>query len=177
MAEKDVTVKVILDPPGNNPPFHFESNDLPIGNDNVIYFSNCGKLKGFTIHYDLDDTANPGFRFPTRTTHGNDYLDEALWATQSGGCPTQQCKWDVFEARREENSGRTLVVRNKNEVAENFAYTLRVANGTNWLNLDPGGVNQNGGSPIIEPNALLIGGTALVVGAVVGTYVIAPALS
>ena len=176
MAEKDVTVKVILDAPGSNPPFHFESNDLPIGNDNVIYFSNCGKFKGFMINYVLDDTANPNFRFPTQTTHGNNYLDEALWATQSGGCPTAACKWDVFEAKREDNGGRTLVVKNKNEVAENFAYTLRVANGANWLNLDPGGVNQNGGSPFTS-SALLVGGAGLVAGAVIGTYVIAPALS
>ena len=118
----------------------------------------------------------PIFDFPTQATHGNNYLDEALWATQSGGCPTAACKWDVFEAKREDNGGRTLVVKNKNEVAENFAYTLRVANGANWLNLDPGGVNQNGGSPFTS-SALLVGGAGLVAGAVIGTYVIAPALS
>ena len=48
----------------------------------------------------------------------------------------------------EEQNGRTLIVRNKNKDVEDFAYTLRVANGANWLDLDPGGKNQNGGIPL-----------------------------
>ena len=147
MAEKSVSVKVILDPPGSNPPFHFESTDLPIDKNNVIYFSNCGKYKGFLISYTIDDTANRGFRFPTHA-HGNDHLDQALWATESGPCPLTACHWDsVFKARSVDAGGQTLVVWNKNAVAQNFAYTLRVVNGANWLNLDPGGTNQNGGIP------------------------------
>lgn len=162
MAEKNVNVKVILHAPGSSPPYHFESDDLPIDKDNVIYFSNCGKSKGFMVHYDLDDGANPGYRFPTNQTNGNDYLDKALWVAQSSSCPTRQCKWDVFEAKSVEKGGLTLVVRNKNETAADFAYTLRVIKGTTWLDLDPGGSNQNGGIPFTTL------ASAVVTGAVVG---------
>lgn len=163
MAEKTVNVKVILDPPGSVPPFHFDSSDLPISKDNVIYFSNCGKNKGFLINYIVDNTANPGFRFPTNSS-GNDYLDQAMWATESGPCPTQPCHWDtVFKARSVDNGGQILLVWNKNAVAQNFAYTLRLVNGANWLNLDPGGINQNGGLPLFQSQS-----ASIVTGAIVG---------
>ena len=172
MAEKNVSVKVILDPPGSNPPFHFESTDLPIDKDNVIYFSNCGKSKGFLIRYTIVDTANPGYRFPTHS-NGNDYLDQALWATASGTCPTEPSNWDsVFKARSVEGGGLTLVVWNKNEVAQNFAYTLRVIKGASWLNLDPGGSNQNGGIPLFKSLA-----ASVATGAIVGLASIATASS
>lgn len=172
MAEKSVSVKVILGPPGSNPPFHFESTDLPIGNDNVIFFSNCGKSKGFLISYVIDDTKNPGYRFPTSAI-GNDFLDHALWASASGACPTSACKWDaVFKAKRVEDSGKTLVVWNKNEVAQNFAYTLRVLKGTTWLELDPIGTNQNGGAPTFTNYS-----AEIVTGVVVGLGTVATATS
>lgn len=172
MAEKNVSVKVILHPPGSNPPFHFESTDLPIGKDNLIYFSNCGKSKGFLIRYTIDDSANQGYRFPTNA-NGNDHLDQALWATASGSCPTQPTHWDsVFRARSVENGGQTLVVWNKNAVVQNFAYTLRVVSGANWLNLDPGGSNQNGGIPLFKSLA-----ASIVTGAFVGVATIATASS
>lgn len=176
MAEKDVHVKVVLHAPGSNPPFHFESSDLPIDKNNVIYFSNCGTSKGFRVHYEIDNTSNAGFLFPTSQNNGNDYLDKALWVAQSSSCPTQPCKWGVFEAKDVENGGRTLVVKNKNEVSEAFFYTLRLTNGTTWLELDPGGANQNGGMPLFSANALLLGGSGLVAGAFIGTYLVAPAL-
>lgn len=165
MADKKVNVKVILHAPGSNPPYHFESNDVPIDKDNVIYFSNCGKLKGFEIHYELDDTDNPGYRFPTRGSHGDNHLDEALWVTQSGGCPTAPRKWPVFEAESVANGGLTLVVKNKNEDVENFFYTLRVAKGANWLELDPGGTNQNGGMPFTSLMVGVIAGAVCALGA------------
>lgn len=150
MAERSVNVTVVLGPPGSNPPFHFESSDLPIGPNNVIYFANCGKSKGFLITYTIDDRANPGYLFPTHG-HGNDHLDQALWVSDTGPCPTKACYWEsVFKARSVDNGGQSLVVWNKNAVVQNFAYTLRVVNGANWLNLDPGGSNQNGGLPFYK---------------------------
>jgi len=171
MAEKNVTVKVILDPPGSNPPFHFESTDLPMIN-NVIYFSNCGKSKGFFIDYTIVDTANPGYRFPT-SVNGNDYLDHALWVTETGPCPMTACKWDaVFKAVRVKDSGKTLVVWNKNAVVQTFFYTLRVVKGTDWLELDPGGTNQNGGLPFYTDYSV-----GILTGAIVGLGTLATAVS
>lgn len=162
MAEKGVTVRVILDSPGSNPPFHFESTDLPIDKNNVIYFANCGKNKGFLIRFTVDDAANQGYRFPTHA-NGNDFLDQALWATDTGPCPKAECHWDaVFKAKSVEDGGQTLVVWNKNAVAQNFAYTLRVVSGANWLNLDPGGTNQNGGLPLFRALAANVATGAIV---------------
>lgn len=163
MAEKDVRVKVVLHATGDPKLFHFESDDLPIGKDDRIYFSNCGKRRGFMIHFDLDDDLRPGFRFPTRQKHGNTYLEQALWVSQTGGCPTGKSTWPIFRAVREDGAGETLVVRNTNPIAEDFFYTLRVVNGPDWLNLDPGGSNQNGG----EPPFISYAGSALT-GAIVG---------
>lgn len=161
MAEKEVTVKVILQAPGSNPPFKFESSDLPIDENNVIYFSNCGKFKGFMVNYDLDDAANRGFRFPELTK-------EALWVTESGPCPTQACTWDVFEAKKVDKDGLRLVVKNTNETVQDFAYTLRVKNATTWLPLDPGGSNQNGGIPLYESFS-----ASMVTGGIVGMTTLA----
>lgn len=166
MAEKNVTVRVILHPPGSNPAFHFESDDLPIGPGNNIFFSNCGKSKGFIIRYTVDDSQNQGFRFPTS---GNNYLNQALWVTSSGACPLTESHLDtVFKARSVENVGQTLVVWNKNAVAQNFFYTLRLFNGTDWLPLDPGGTNQNGGLPLWKSLA-----GSIVTGAIVAIGTIA----
>lgn len=150
MAKKNVTVKVVLHPPGSPQPYHFESNDVPIDANNVIYFSNCGKSKGFIINYEVDDSDNAGWRFPTSQSHGSTYLDDALWVTETGPCPTTACKWDVFKAVSVKNGGQTLVVENQNLVAQTFAYTLRLAQGGAWLDLDPGGNNQNGGLPLFS---------------------------
>ncbi|HVF37626.1 MAG TPA: hypothetical protein VNA29_06755, partial [Sphingomicrobium sp.] len=68
--------------------------------------------------------------------------------SQSGSCPTGPSNWkEVFNAKDVENGGRKLIVFNKNAVVEDFFYTLRVWNGTDWLELDPGAGNQNGGEP------------------------------
>ncbi len=144
--QKNVTVKVVLHAPGSNPAFHFESTDLPIGPNNVLYFSNCQQGQHFMITYSLDDQANPGYRFPT----GANSKKDALWVQQGTACPTQQCDWNVFEAQAVLQNGMALTVKNLNDAPQDFAYTLRVQKTGNWIELDPGGVNQNGGAPLYD---------------------------
>lgn len=164
----NVEVKVVLHAPGSATDYHFESKDVPIDANNVIYFSNCGKKKGFRIRYELDDDANPGFRFPTERTHPNTYLDDALWVTTTGNCPTQASKWPVFKAEDVKDQGKTLVVWNENLNVQNFAYTLRLWNGTDWLPLDPPGSNQNGGvSPLISYAIGMVSGGVAALGAAI----------
>ena len=67
---KDVTVTVKLHPPGSAEPFHFVQQELPTNGDNVLVFENSDKTYGFRIHYVLDDSENPGYRFPQRQTGG-----------------------------------------------------------------------------------------------------------
>jgi hypothetical protein len=179
MAEKDVRVKVVLHAPSDPQLFHFESDDLPIGKENRIYFSNCGKTRGFMIHFDLDDTNRPGYRFPTRQKHGNTYLEQALWVAETGGCPGHKSTWPVFRAMREEKGGGTLVVKNTNPRVQDFWYTLRVVQGADWLNLDPGGSNQNGGEPPLTLYASIITGALVGLGAALlpdEAFVASPAL-
>lgn len=165
MAKANATVKVVLHAPGSSENFHFESTDLPIGKDNVIYFSNCGTKKGFLISYEIDDSDNPGFRFPTKQSHGDNYLKEALWATTTGGCPTSAVYWDeVFKAVDVKDQGKTLVVSNENRVSQMFAYTLWAFNGSAKLELDPSGSNQNGGLPLYQ-SALVTSATGAIAAA------------
>lgn len=161
MADKDVTVKVVLHPAGDPDVFHFETTDLPMCPGNFLIFRNCLKGNHFRISYKLDNSARPGFLFPTG--QGQQHLLDALWVHDSTSCPTRACTWDEFKAHKVKDEGLTLVVKNKNDDVTNFAYTLRVTNGSEWLELDPGGGNQNGGEPPFTSYA-----SALVTGAIVG---------
>ena len=159
---KKVHVNVILHPAGSNPPFHFATTDLPLGPNNVLTFVNSGH-PGFHVYYDLDDSQNPGYLFPDSPIP--DHLGEALYSKPQAGCPNNKGQWGQFKALGVENSGKTLLVHNRNQSIVNFGYTLRVTKdgGASYLPLDPGGVNQNG------PQRNFSLAVVLIVGAVVGS--------
>ena len=148
---KDVTVTVKLHPPGSAEPFHFVQQELPTNGDNVLVFENSDKTYGFRIHYVLDDSENPGYRFPQRQTGGgHQHLDNAMWVMPSddlNACPNTACHWSEFKADKVMDDGMRLVVMNKNQSVQNFVYTLRVEKDGDYLNLDPGGVNKNSNEP------------------------------
>lgn len=134
---KDAQVTVIVD--STNPPaFRFETDDVPMQPNNVLVFADGKGNSGFHVHYRLEGA--DGYRFPEN-------LDEALYVTQGSktACPKQPAKWGQFQAIGLSDDRRTLKVWNKNESERDFAYTLRATNGGGWLELDPGGINQNGG--------------------------------
>lgn len=162
MANKHVTVRVVLHQANDPVLFHFETDDLPMGPDNHLYFWNCIKGGRFRISYVLDDTARPGFRFPVRTGGGDDHLRKALWVQDSNGCPQTACEWEQFEAKAVKDEGLKLIVMNSNSRKADFWYSLRVTDGNEWLLLDPGGTNGNGGEPPLTWAA------AAMTGAVVG---------
>lgn len=140
---KEVHVSVVLHKDGDEPPFHFETTDLPLGPNNVLTFIN-DEFPGFIIHYDLDDTLNPGFRFPDEKICNN--LAEAIYVQARPGCPSGKSKWPQFWPMEVTPNGKTLIVRNENRGQVNFGYTLRVTKngGGKYLDLDPGGDNKNG---------------------------------
>ena len=136
-----VTVDVILKP-GQTPPFEFQSSDLPVGSDNSLTFANNGR-PGFLIDYSLKEPTH-GYRFPDNSIPDN--LNEALYSAEGPGCPNAKGQWQQFKAQNVKQQGKILVVRNLNECAAEFGYTLRVTDdqGASYLPLDPGGFNQNG---------------------------------
>ncbi len=152
---RNVTVNVVVDDVETGK-YHFETSDLPLGHDNFLTFDNLGGHSGFHIRYTLQGAE--GYAFPTD-------LSEALYvrAGSSTDCPTSKSNWGQFQATGTEDGGRTLRVDNKNNSVSRFAYTLRATNGTRWLNLDPGGLNQNGGG---NPPSASFSSTTVIIGAV-----------
>lgn len=146
-VEVDVYLEDVTDPA--NPKFRLETC-LPIdhtGSDQVITFHNRGR-PGFEIKFNLFDKTGNGYRFPPQAKR-----HQALWSRQGAGCPPDNYgqQWREFEVVRViEPAQESLVVRNRNETITQFGYTLRVTNddGASYLNLDPGGDNQNGSSRV-----------------------------
>ena len=157
----EVHVQVFIHPGESNGDFHFESTDIPMGLKNHLYFRNFG-YPGFYVHYDIQGT---DYVFPDAKMAG-DYLNEALFCHAQTMCPTTKSVWGQFTAIEVLPGGKTLVVHNKNDAKNNFAYALRVTkdNGSNYLPLDPGGTNWNG-SLALNKSTLTVAAFA---GAVVG---------
>lgn len=131
-----IDIDVWLEPKGGQP-FYLETY-LPLKGNGDIIFENH-RRDGFIINFNLRDPRNTGYLFP------ND-LSEALYSATGSGCPNSKGQWPQFEAQEVTNGNSTLVVRNRNNGKQIFGYTLRVKNGTAWMDLDPGGDNQNGQS-------------------------------
>lgn len=107
--------------------------------DDRLVFNNSGR-PGFKIVFHLNDETGEGFRFPEERDK-----DEAVWSQLGSACPRRKVL-DVLKPIRIFDDRRKLTVHNPNPhpAQGEFTYTLRVTNGRRWLNLDPGGVNQNG---------------------------------
>lgn len=160
-----VEVTILL---GQTPNFKFTSNDLTVGPDGKLTFENNGK-PGFDIEYRLKSPPS-GYLFPDNNIPN--HLSQALWsAVGTNDCPKTAGQWDQFKAKKVKPGGLTLEVRNKNECIADFGYVLRVTNddGENYLELDPGGRNQNGPVAMIAPQVVFVAGaiaaTVLVLGA------------
>jgi hypothetical protein len=159
----EVDIKVILHPE-SDPPFHLDcGNALPQGPEaNFFIFKNNGH-PGFVLNYILEDPTNTYF-FPDDT-------DEALYSAKGRGCPTLKRQWGQFKADKHRSNNNVLVVRNMNGKGHEgeFGYRLRVTtrphdDDADYLDLDPGGRNDNG--PTSRSNVSLL--TAAVIGVATG---------
>jgi hypothetical protein len=148
---KDETVTVVLEP-GQNPPFHLKSNLLK---GSKLVFKN-DHFPGFSVNFTLDDPTNSGYLFPSDPKL-------ALGARQKNNpnddCPSQGDSWKQFEPVSVSTDFKTLTVRNLNESATLFGYTLFVTQSPNpphgpYLALDPIGQNENG-PPTVEDGGLI----------------------
>jgi len=113
-----------------------------------IEFHNSGH-KGFDITFELQGDTH-GYFFPPDPK-------DACWSRCGTDCPKTKEVWDVFEPKQVlEPSGspgerRILIVHNANPPSPpapapqgKFMYNLRVTDGSDWKNLDPGGDNTDG---------------------------------
>jgi len=137
--------------------FEFESSDLPVGPDNHLTFDDGKDFSGFNIFYTLEGA--DGYKFP------KDDLNEALYVKggSSTYCPQSKSQWGQFQAVDVLDDGRTLKVWNKNDAKAKFAYMMRAKKGSDWLELDPGGTNNNaGGDGTISAAGAIVGAIAAV---------------
>ena len=167
---KQETVKVVLEP-DNSPPFHLESNLIKNGK---LTFKN-NNFPGFIVDFTIDDPTASGYLFPSDPKKA---LGAKKLQNQGDRCPAQGDSWQQFVPNSVSTDGKTLTVRNLNESATEFGFTLFVTQSPNpprgpYLALDPIGDNQNGisdsGSFAISTTRLAIGAGVVVV-ALVALY-------
>ena len=108
---------------------------------------------GFRVHFILQ-SPHHGFYFPK-----NKDVKKAVWSKLGeGACPDEEA-WEVFCPLSVSPDGKKLTVKNDNvdPILGDFGYTLRVTNGEEWLELDPGGTNTNGPSRLSLASYATIG--------------------
>lgn len=113
----DADFNFVLNPPG----LSFANNNKP----------------GFILFFDLVDGTNvQDCKF---------HKTDPLWVQNLPACPTAQCDWDQFESMGVINGGKTLIVRNRNDTATQFGFTIRIdVPGCGVVPYDPIGNNLNG---------------------------------
>jgi len=134
-----VEVDVHLESDSCPPKFTIES--FLKGDSGRLVFNNSGR-PGFNIVFRLHDGTGKGYRFPSPPR-----LKDAVWSKIGPDCCPQEGAWEVFDPRRVFDDGTALTVYNENPCPAqgDFTYTLRVtADDRDYLELDPGGLNQNG---------------------------------
>lgn len=139
------------------PPAAFQIQTcLPVDPNGNIVFYNNGR-PGFSINFHLYDNTNngagSGYVFPNPPSPPSKLMQWAMWSSAGQGCPpVGSGQWSEFTSVVVKDQGKTLVVRNTNSTQTLFGYTLRVTNdgGTTFVDLDPGGSNQNGNALISQ---------------------------
>lgn len=166
---KDVTVNVTLnsEKPGDFKIEPSPNGALPTGPDGELIFRNAGH-PGFFVVFHLIDLTHQKYGFPP-----NSEKKAAVWSTlKANACPGEPGEWAVFEPISVSPDGMNLKVHNANvaPIVGLFSYTLRVTKdgGTKYLDLDPGGSNQNGPIGFVSPKPYV----AFIVGAIVGALAI-----
>lgn len=165
-SPRSVNVNVIYKA-GNKPNVELQSDDIPIV-DGKLIFKNDGH-DGFWVRFNLCPKTLGDYYFPNTK---EDALYSAIVHGNEGVCPTSGV-WEGFRTQGLDNGNKTLVIRNingklpPNKQEQAFSFTLRVNKDKNsnsdFLELDPGGINQNGST-----KTTLSTTAALVVGAAAG---------
>ena len=140
------------------------------------------KSQYYTITFVLDPTNNADLRF-------SHVYETVFWAKEipnrTAPCVTSACHLPgIFVDPATPIQDREIKVINVDRHTQLFAFAFNFLRpgdvdgpGTAYALFDPIGSNRNGGTPFTNASALLVGGTSLLAGALIGTYLIAPALS
>lgn len=142
-----------------------------IGAPQKLTFNNDGK-PGFKLKFKIIDDQKTGYLFPENEK-------DAMWVktvnNEAEQCPGSAMYWPQFEATDVTDDYKTLKVRNRNDDAQLFKFTLLFTktpeqNGP-CIQYDPIGDNRNGAQAFIKPAlAIAIGVTVIAVVALVAFY-------
>lgn len=160
-----------------------------VANNNIVTELEFDKTKDkikksqyYTITFVLDSTNNAGLKF-------SKFQETVFWAMEipnkTAPCVSNACHLTgIFVDPATPIQDNELKVINTDLKVQLFAFAFNflrpgTVDGptTNYALYDPIGSNQNGGISRTLANASLIGLSGLAAGAVLGTFVIAPALS
>lgn len=127
-------VQYTIEPTGSDP--------LPVSNGALVFDND--HRNGFDIDFILTDKTNGGYLWPPNNLKGNAVWSKLGTAVPCPGSPDT----DVFHAVKVDQTCTILTVNNPNvsPALGAFQYTLCVTNdrGTTYVQLDPGGINNNG---------------------------------
>ncbi len=136
----------------------------------------------YLITFELDANDNGGLRFSKD-------LSKVFWAkpipNATAPCVTEESHLPgLFVDPATPITDRQIKVINVDRTIQLFAFAFNFLRpgdvdgpGTKYVLYDPVGSNKNGGVPFTQSSAIAVGVGAAVVGALVGTFLIAPAIS
>ena len=182
--EMTVTISAVAD---NSQPSGYRFSMLYNSNavSELEFSKDKDKLKKsqyYTVTFVLDPTNNGGLRF----SHARDTV---FWAKEipnkTAPCVNSASHLPgIFVDPATPIQDREIKVINVDRQPQLFTFAFNFLRpgdsdgpNTNYALFDPIGSNQNGGTTVKNASALLVGGSGLLVGALVGAYLIAPALS
>lgn len=172
MGHKSRTYDIKMVMTGNPPkPKPVLSDDgHVIGPDDVIIFNkfvdDMKKPDHYRVRFDIDDFDNSALRFvPTK--------EDVMWVQEGTACPEEPCGLPgVIWVNKIDPKGEWIEVINMDMTELRFQFTLNFVDKTitnptknDYVALDPGGGNQNGGVPPFTVETL---GACAVTGGIVG---------
>ncbi len=155
MASKGRTYEIVEaitgGPPGAKPVLSHKGKIIP--QDQLLIFNktndNIKKTDHYRVRFDINKFNQSSLRFTPNKS-------DALWVklgTDTAACPTSACHLpDTFWIDDMDPAGEWIDVINMDMAQQEFWFTLNLVpksdpTSTNYVPVDPGGGNQNGGLP------------------------------
>lgn len=133
-------------PPNANPVLSQNGQVIP-PNVPLVFNKNADNMKRvdhYRLRFDIKGFGSSRLRFVPD-------IQNVMWVHTGNACPEEQCAMPgVFWVDAMDGDGEWIDIINMDMTAEAFWFTLNLVdkanpNSTDYVPLDPGGVNQNGG--------------------------------